>query len=120
MMRQGLRLGIVLSIWLTTPAFAGDEATVPSAEVLAKGKAIVSEQCARCHSVEKTDASQHEDAPPFRDVANKYSVWLLAESLAEGIISGHPDMPEFTFEPDEIHAILSYMDSLKVSSKEAQ
>jgi hypothetical protein len=33
--------------------------------------------------------------------------------LAEGIVSGHPDMPEFVFQPDEITAILGYLDSLK-------
>ena len=37
----------------------------------------------------------------------------VEESLAEGIVSGHPDMPEFTFEPKEINSILAYLNSLK-------
>jgi mono/diheme cytochrome c family protein len=37
----------------------------------------------------------------------------LAEALAEGIVSGHPDMPEFVFKPPEIEAIIAYLDSLK-------
>ena len=37
----------------------------------------------------------------------------LAEALAEGLVTGHPAMPEFTFEPDDIDALLTYMASLK-------
>jgi hypothetical protein len=33
----------------------------------------------------------------------------LSEVLAEGIMLGHPDMPEFTFEPGEIEAIIAYL-----------
>jgi hypothetical protein len=46
-------------------------------------------------------------------VVKRYPVEYLAEALAEGIVSGHPDMPEFVFQPDEINAILAYLDSLK-------
>jgi len=36
----------------------------------------------------------------------------LAESLAEGIVVGHNDMPEFLFEPDDVEALLAYIASL--------
>jgi len=94
------------------PAFAAG-VEEPSEAALEQGKALVVENCVSCHAVTTEGRSQHAEAPPFRDLARRYSVWLLAESLAEGIVSGHPDMPEFVFEPPEIHAILSYMDSLK-------
>jgi hypothetical protein len=35
----------------------------------------------------------------------------LAEALAEGIMA-HPMMPQFTFDPPEIDALLRYMESL--------
>jgi mono/diheme cytochrome c family protein len=78
-----------------------------------RGKAILQEKCARCHAIEATDQSHHPQAPPFRDVVKRYPVEDLAESLGEGIVSGHPDMPEFVFQPNEIGAILAYLDSLK-------
>jgi len=78
-----------------------------------RGKAILQKKCARCHALRMTDQSHHPEAPPFRDVVKRYPVEYLAEALAEGIVSGHPDMPEFVFEPDEINAILAYLDSLK-------
>jgi hypothetical protein len=52
-------------------------------------------------------------APPFREVVRRYPVYDLAEALAEGIVSGHPDMPQFVFQPKEISAILTYLKTLK-------
>ena len=34
---------------------------------------------------------------------------LLEEALAEGILTGHPDMPEFAFPPEDIGAIIAYL-----------
>ena len=42
----------------------------------------------------------------------RYPAESIEEALAEGIVSGHPDMPEFVFEPPEIDAIFAYLDSL--------
>lgn len=37
---------------------------------------------------------------------------MRAEALAEGIVTGHPDMPAFTFSPTQIGAIIAYIKSL--------
>jgi hypothetical protein len=37
---------------------------------------------------------------------------MLAEALAEGIITGHPAMPNFTFHPRDIDALLTYINGL--------
>ncbi len=85
----------------------------PGDDAVAKGEMLLEKNCARCHAIGKTGDSKHEKAPPFRQVVTRYPLDNLAEALAEGIVSGHPDMPEFTFEPAEIDAILSYLDKLK-------
>lgn len=79
---------------------------------VAKGQALVEKHCASCHAIGTTDASPHKQAPPFRDVVTRYPAEHLAEALAEGIQSGHPDMPVFVFEPDDINAFLAFLDSL--------
>jgi hypothetical protein len=33
----------------------------------------------------------------------------LEEALGEGIISGHPDMPEFIFTGEDVGAIIAYL-----------
>jgi cytochrome c len=79
---------------------------------IAKGRALVEANCARCHAIGMDDTSHHEEAPPFRVVVTRYPPEDLAEALAEGIVSGHPDMPEFVFQPPEIDAILAYLNTL--------
>jgi mono/diheme cytochrome c family protein len=67
----------------------------------------------RCHSIDATGASPFEPAPPFRTLGARYPLDNLEEALAEGILGGHPAMPEFVFEPEQIDAIIAYMKSLQ-------
>ena len=78
-----------------------------------RGYELVSSLCSGCHAVTRNDRSKHKDAPAFRDVVDRYPPEALAEALAEGIVSGHPDMPVFVFEPDDISAIIGYLDTLQ-------
>lgn len=81
-----------------------------------KGEALLTKNCARCHAIGVTGESQHGKAPPFRQVVTRYPIDNLAEALAEGIMSGHADMPEFVFEPGEIDAILAYLADVKAKT----
>jgi cytochrome c len=82
-------------------------------DLTAKGEVLVKENCARCHAIGKEGASPHPEAPPFRTLSSKYPVEDLAESLAEGIVSGHPDMPIFAFTAHDVAAIIDYLQSLQ-------
>jgi mono/diheme cytochrome c family protein len=82
-------------------------------DLTAKGEVLISENCARCHAIGKTGDSPHKDAPPFRTLSQNYPVTDLAESLAEGIVSGHPDMPIFVFSPHDVEAIIQYLESIQ-------
>lgn len=77
------------------------------------GKALVEVNCARCHAIEKTDKSSHPDAPAFRTLSKRYPITDLEEALAEGISTGHPDMPEWIASPDQIDAIIAYINTLQ-------
>ena len=46
----------------------------------------------------------------------KYPIENLAEALAEGIVSGHPDMPIFVFSPHAVDAIVAYLKSIQVDA----
>lgn len=104
---------IVMALGMLAAASAGSAAPADDDDAAAKGLAILQKNCARCHALGLTGFSPHPQAPPFRDVVERYPVEDLEESLAEGIVSGHPDMPEFTFEADEINSIVTYLNSLK-------
>ena len=79
----------------------------------AKGRALVTRNCVQCHAVGRTDRSADPAAPPLRELHERYDVETLGEALAEGILTGHPAMPEFRFQPDEIVAIIRYLRSIQ-------
>jgi len=78
-----------------------------------RGFAILQANCARCHAVERIGASPLPAAPPFRTLHQRYPVESLQESLAEGIVTGHPDMPEFRFDPDQVGDVIAYLKTLE-------
>ncbi|HEY5965990.1 MAG TPA: cytochrome c, partial [Xanthobacteraceae bacterium] len=82
----------------------------PSAQ---RGLVFVRTNCAQCHAIGREGASPLSIAPPFRTLHQKYPVESLAESFAEGIVTGHPSMPEFRLEPDRINAVISYLKTLE-------
>ena len=78
-----------------------------------RGKTFALNNCARCHSIDKATASPLKIAPPFRTLHLRYPIETIAEALAEGISTGHPTMPVFQLDPDQIHDLLSYMKTLE-------
>ena len=84
------------------------------------GEALAKKLCARCHAIDDTSASPFEKAPAFRVIANRYSVWSLQEALAEGIATGHTEMPEFVLNPDEINNLLTFMDTFTTPKSTAR
>jgi len=78
-----------------------------------RGKTFALNNCARCHSIDKVTQSPLKVAPPFRTLHLRYPIDTIAEALAEGISTGHPTMPVFQLDPDQIHDLLSYMKTLE-------
>ncbi|MEM8689759.1 MAG: cytochrome c [Pseudomonadota bacterium] len=96
----------LMLVGLCGSAFA--EETSPSQ----KGEEIAAKLCARCHSITRDGESPFAEAPPFRTFGQKWPLESLEEAFAEGIVVGHPAMPEFVFAPNDIQNLLSFMDSL--------
>lgn len=91
---------------------AGASARADDFRQIDYGRKLVEQNCSRCHAVTSTDKSSHPDAPPFRTLSKRYPVADLAEALAEGISTGHPDMPEFVAGPEQVDAIIGYIRSI--------
>ncbi len=83
------------------------------AEGVQRGREFAGANCARCHSIERAGESPLKPAPPFRTLHQRYPVEYLEESLAEGMVTGHPDMPEFRLEPDQIADFIDFLKSLE-------
>ena len=82
------------------------------------GRALVEANCASCHAVGPRGDSPHPDAPPFRDLHRLYPVESLEEALGEGIMVGHPDMPEFVLTPGQVGDVVAWLKSLEEAPAE--
>ena len=78
-----------------------------------RGLNYVRANCARCHSIDKVTESPLAIAPPFRTLHLKYPVETLQEAFAEGIRTGHQNMPEFRLEGDQIGDVIAYLKTLE-------
>jgi len=101
---RSLSLYFILAI---TPAAADD------APAVKLGEALLTKNCSRCHAIAGRGESPHPQAPPFRTLGKRYRIEFLEEALGEGIISGHPDMPEFQFAPADVGAVIAYIKSIQ-------
>jgi cytochrome c len=99
-------MGLIAGLGLCGPAFAQPQ------EKIRAGYEIAEKFCARCHAIGLKGASSHPGAPPFREIAAKGNVQNLEEALGEGIVVGHPDMPQWRFKPQEVDALIAYLKSL--------
>ena len=106
----------VLFLAATAAVLAGCASSAAQAQqraMLARGDAIAESQCSSCHAVGRRGESPAPEAPPFRTLSSRYRLDSLEEALAEGISVGHPAMPEFQFAPDDVHALISYLQSIQ-------
>ncbi len=95
-----------IGLVLIKPAVADNVSLVEA------GRHALDSRCSRCHAIGPDGQSPHAQAPPFRELMKRYPPESLAEALAEGIVSGHPDMPEYILSPEEIEAVMAYMHTL--------
>jgi cytochrome c len=111
-MRATLILGLSMAVAINVPSSPATAAGVldPAAQ---RGLVLVQANCARCHAVSKIGGSPLKIAPAFRMLHLRYPVEDLQEPLAEGIVTGHPTMPEFRFDPGQVGDVIAYLKSLE-------
>lgn len=107
-----LRLAVIAFAVLAaaTPALA---APADDAASIQRGHDLVQNNCSMCHAIGPTGDSPNPLSPHFRDLHLRYPIEDLAEALSEGIMVGHPQMPQFRFGADEIHDIIAYLQSIQ-------
>jgi len=111
--RAGREIGGLLFPLLLVLTSAGAALPQDKQALESRGEGLLTTNCSRCHAVGRTGDSTRPEAPPFRTLGQRYPIDELAEALAEGLSSGHPDMPEFRFEVDDVNAILAYLNSIQ-------
>jgi mono/diheme cytochrome c family protein len=109
---QMIKAGCVCSWVLLTflAAVSRAETLSPAAQ---RGRVFVQTNCASCHAIGRIGNSPLPVAPPFRTLHTRYPLESLQEALAEGIVTGHPSMPQFSLDPDQVSAVIAYLKSLE-------
>jgi len=97
---------------LASLCFAGPQTASLAADVKL-GEALLTKNCGSCHATGRTGDGPNKQAPAFRTLGQRYPVESLEEALGEGIMTGHPEMPEFSFDADQVGAIIAYLKSIQ-------
>lgn len=84
-----------------------------TAEPRPRGEVLLQRHCSRCHAVGAKGESPEPAAPALRELHRRYEPEALSEALSEGLLTGHPLMPEFRFPPDDVRAIIRYLESIQ-------
>jgi mono/diheme cytochrome c family protein len=108
MLRRPILVAGIVDVLIA--ASSGLPALASNAE---QGKRLALTYCAKCHAIDKVSPSPLKIAPPFRTLHERYPVGMLEESLAEGIVTGHPTMPEFRFDGDQIGDLIAFLKTLE-------
>lgn len=98
---------------LAFAAFASSGAQAQQTAAAQRGVVLARTHCAKCHSIDKLSPSPLAIALPFRELHKRYPVEQLQEGLAEGLVTGHPTMPEFRFATDQIHDFIAFLKTLE-------
>ena len=78
-----------------------------------RGEDLVSRHCAMCHAIGRSNTSPDSKAPPLRALTQRGLLDSLELSLGKGSLSGHPQMPAFSFQQQDVSAILRYLRSIQ-------
>jgi mono/diheme cytochrome c family protein len=85
-----------------------------SSQLRNRGKALLQENCGRCHAVSAVGSSPLKAATPMRDVYAKFAPRELQAELREGMVSRHREMPQIDFSDEDVDAILAYLYALSI------
>ena len=103
-----LRLAVLLLVLLAAaPASAQLAPTLAS-----RGEAILTGDCAMCHGIGGTTGGPAYMAPSFFEIARRADIDALRESLQKNMLSGHPAMPRTSLTPNDVEAILTYLEAI--------
>lgn len=106
---QARALVVGLLVWLPTIANAAD-----SSRLASRGKALLQENCSRCHAIGMAGKSPLRRAAPMRDIYVRFAPRELQAELREGMVSRHRAMPQIGFSDEDADAILAYLYALAV------
>ncbi len=103
-------IGLLVSLSATADA-------ANSSHLRDRGKALLQQNCSRCHAIGARDESALKQAPPMRDIYARFAPKELQAELREGMVSRHRAMPQIEFSDEDTDAILAYLYALAIRKR---
>ncbi len=88
-------------------------AAAQSQDPVRRGRTLAEEFCAPCHAITRHGRSPHSDAPPLSNIGRTYDLDDFARVLSAGLLSSHPDMPQFRFHFPDARALRDYLRTIQ-------
>jgi cytochrome c len=104
---RGLIVGLLVCLSATANA-------ATSSQLRSRGKALLQENCGRCHAIGSVGRSPLKGAPPMRTIYARFAPLELQAELSEGMVSRHRAMPQIDFSDEDVDAILAYLYALAI------
>jgi mono/diheme cytochrome c family protein len=95
-----IAISILAILLFVTPTLADD---------IAEGKALAELNCGRCHALGSTGNSPFKEAPPFRTIHEGFAEGELEAALNEGLVVGHPAMPQWVMTPEQARQLAAFI-----------
>jgi mono/diheme cytochrome c family protein len=114
---HSLRLltAFLLALALPPSAHADDD----ERESAFRGKRLAEANCAGCHAIAQFDDSPLRLAPPFRNMAERFSPSALRALLGGPVFLEHAVMPDFEPSAEQAEDLATYILSIAERVKEA-
>ncbi len=108
-------IAVLLLTGCVTPAAPSQDAF--RATRIERGYALAEAMCSSCHAVGAQGESPAPEAPAFRRLSRDFRVSTLEGALRIGISTGHPAMPVMHLPPDDVRALMAYLNSVQEHSR---
>ena len=99
----------VLLLAAASPAAAQDD---DLDDAVQRGRELAVLLCQRCHDIAGPGPSPNRLAPPFPTLIERLTMEGVADEIQEGLALGHEPMPPWTFSPQQVEDLLSYLYSI--------
>jgi mono/diheme cytochrome c family protein len=120
MIRKVLKFALAAALVAPLVAGLAAQAQVFPNTPVARGRDLAQNNCASCHAIGEEDESPNPLSPLLRELSDHYDPDMLQEALAEGILTGHDNMPEFKLTPNQIDDLIAYLKSIQTRDDAAE
>lgn len=104
---------LLLTGCVSTPTRQPEGSIAATPAQIEAGRLMAESKCSACHAIGATGPSPLRAAPAFHRLSERYAAGDLVEVLREGIVTGHPSMPDWVFSSEEIGALVAYVQSIQ-------